>query len=158
MSWNNLETISFKNSFAVCWGYIESWSDIEFLGHMFRLIFYFGSCKCYIAALFLLNWVSSAFTLLIFHIKFLRYVDLKACITRLPENGYGSNIKAWPARLHEPPDRLQDVQMDAYLSKKELFKAESNYWNDIIEGYVRVFHMDKMKLRNVMDMRAGFGG
>ncbi|KAH7678153.1 Phosphoethanolamine N-methyltransferase protein [Dioscorea alata] len=86
------------------------------------------------------------------------YVDLKACITRLPENGYGSNITAWPARLHEPPDRLQDVQMDAYLSKKELFKAESNYWNDIIEGYVRVFHMDKMKLRNVMDMRAGFGG
>ncbi|KAJ0979551.1 hypothetical protein J5N97_015025 [Dioscorea zingiberensis] len=48
--------------------------------------------------------------------------------------------------------------MDAYVLKKELLKAESRYWNDIIEGYVRVFHLDKMKLRNVMDMRAGFGG
>ncbi|KAJ0963802.1 hypothetical protein J5N97_028924 [Dioscorea zingiberensis] len=87
-----------------------------------------------------------------------RYVNLKACITRLPENGYGVKITPWPARLHDPPDRLQDVQMDAYVSKKELFKAELRYWNDIIEGYVRVFHLDKMELWNVMDMRAGFGG
>lgn len=48
--------------------------------------------------------------------------------------------------------------MDAYISKNELFKAETRFWNDIIEGYVRVFHWKKLKLRNVMDMRAGFGG
>eukprot|EP00262_Sarcandra_glabra_P016952 TRINITY_DN5657_c0_g3_i2.p1 TRINITY_DN5657_c0_g3~~TRINITY_DN5657_c0_g3_i2.p1 ORF type:complete len:138 (+),score=18.37 TRINITY_DN5657_c0_g3_i2:57-416(+) len=48
--------------------------------------------------------------------------------------------------------------MDAYTSKRELFKAESKYWNDIIGGYVRVFHWNKFKLRNVLDMRAGFGG
>lgn len=86
------------------------------------------------------------------------YVDLKACITRLPENGYGANVSSWPERLRTPPDRLQSIQLDAYIARKELFKAESKYWNEIIESYVRALHWKKMKLRNVLDMRAGFGG
>lgn len=86
------------------------------------------------------------------------YADLKACITRIPENGFGQNLTTWPARLQTPPDRLQSIQMDAYMSRKELFKAESKYWNEIIEGYVRALHWKKIRLRNVMDMRAGFGG
>jgi len=87
-----------------------------------------------------------------------RYVDLKACITRLPEEGYGANITTWPSRLQYPPDRLQSIQVDSYLSRKELFNAESKFWKEIIESYVRAWHWKKLKLRNVMDMRAGFGG
>lgn len=87
-----------------------------------------------------------------------RYVNLKACISRLPENGDGSTPFPWPARLMEPPKRLQGVEMDAYSSKNELFKAETKFWDDIVEGYVRVFKWRKFKFRNVMDMRAGFGG
>ncbi|KAK1570952.1 hypothetical protein Q3G72_009564 [Acer saccharum] len=86
------------------------------------------------------------------------YVDLKACISRLPENGYGANLPPWPDRLQTPPDRLQSIQLDAYIARKELFKAESKYWNEIIESYVRALHWKKFKLRNVLDMRAGFGG
>ncbi|XP_010067444.2 probable methyltransferase PMT11 [Eucalyptus grandis] len=86
------------------------------------------------------------------------YVDLKACITQLPENGYGANVTAWPARLQMPPDRLQSIHIDAYISRKELFKAESKYWDEIIASYVRALHWKKYKLRNVLDMRAGFGG
>ncbi|XP_057979926.1 probable methyltransferase PMT11 isoform X2 [Malania oleifera] len=86
------------------------------------------------------------------------YVDLKACISRLPDNGYGANVTTWPARLQNPPARLQSIQMDAYISRKELFKAESKYWNEIIASYVRSLHWKKIKMRNVMDMRAGFGG
>ncbi|CAN6705083.1 unnamed protein product [Malus baccata var. baccata] len=86
------------------------------------------------------------------------YVDLKSCITRLPENGYGANVTAWPARLQTPPDRLQSIQLDAYISRKELFKAESRYNDELIGGYVRGLKWKKFKLRNVMDMRAGFGG
>ncbi|KAK9282604.1 hypothetical protein L1049_010821 [Liquidambar formosana] len=86
------------------------------------------------------------------------YVDLKACITRLPENGFGANVSTWPARLQNPPDRLQSIQMDAYISRKELFKAESRYWNEIIASYIRALHWKKIRLRNVLDMRAGFGG
>ncbi|XP_044508514.1 probable methyltransferase PMT11 [Mangifera indica] len=86
------------------------------------------------------------------------YVDLKACITRLPENGYGANLPSWPDRLQTPPDRLQSIQLDAYIARKELFRAESKYWNEIIASYVSGLHWKKMKFRNVMDMRAGFGG
>ncbi|GAY59093.1 hypothetical protein CUMW_191960 [Citrus unshiu] len=81
-----------------------------------------------------------------------------ACITRLPENGYGANVSLWPERLRTSPDRLQSIQLDAFIARKELFKAESKYWNEIIESYVRALHWKKMKLRNVLDMRAGFGG
>ncbi|KAJ6827952.1 putative methyltransferase PMT11 [Iris pallida] len=86
------------------------------------------------------------------------YVDLKACISRIPESGYGANLTAWPARLQEPPKRLQGVEMDAYISKIDLFNAELSFWNEVLEGYVRVYHWKTLRLRNVMDMRAGFGG
>lgn len=86
------------------------------------------------------------------------YVDLKACITRLPDDGAGSNVTTGPARLHNPPDRLQSIQMDAYISRRELFRAESKYWSEIIGSYVRVLRWKSYKLRNVLDMRAGFGG
>ena len=88
----------------------------------------------------------------------LRYVNLKACISRLPETGEGLTPAQWPARLMDPPKRLQGVKMDAYSSKNELFKAETKFWDDILEGYIRIFKWRKFKLRNVMDMRAGFGG
>lgn len=83
---------------------------------------------------------------------------MKACITRLPENGYGANVTTWPARLQYPPDRLQTVKIDASISRKEIFKAESKYWEDIIDGYIRAYHWKDLSFRNVMDMRAGFGG
>lgn len=86
------------------------------------------------------------------------YVNLKACITRLPENGYGANVTTWPERLHTPPDRLQSIQMDAYISRRELFKAELKYWNEIIDGYIQILHWKKLRMRNVLDMKAGFGG
>ncbi|KAL5656546.1 hypothetical protein ACJX0J_035865, partial [Zea mays] len=86
------------------------------------------------------------------------YVGLKACISRLPENGEAPTPVQWPARLMEPPKRLQGVEMDAYSSKNELFKAETKFWDDIIDGYIRIFKWRKFKVRNVMDMRAGFGG
>ncbi|KAM7266712.1 hypothetical protein ACFE04_004609 [Oxalis oulophora] len=85
-------------------------------------------------------------------------VGLTSCITLLPENGYGGNISRWPARLHDPPHRLWSINLDAYLSRKDIFRAESKYWHDIIEGYIRAFHWKEYNLRNVLDMRAGFGG
>ncbi|KAI3458656.1 hypothetical protein Pfo_015319 [Paulownia fortunei] len=69
------------------------------------------------------------------------YADLKACIARLPEEGYGSNVTAWPERLQNPPDRLKSIQIDAYISRKELFRAESRYWKEIIDGYLPCFNI-----------------
>ncbi|KAK1409442.1 hypothetical protein QVD17_35968 [Tagetes erecta] len=86
------------------------------------------------------------------------YVDLKPCISRLPEDGSGSNITNWPERLNNPPQRLQSINLDAYVSRNDLFKAESKYWKEIIDSYVRSLRWGTFKLRNVMDMRAGYGG
>nr|GMD85181.1 probable methyltransferase PMT10 [Ipomoea batatas] len=86
------------------------------------------------------------------------YVNLKACISPLPENGYGANISTWPARLNSPPDRLLSIEMDSMLSRKEIYKADNKYMHDIISGYVGAFHWKDMNLRNVMDMKAGYGG
>lgn len=83
---------------------------------------------------------------------------MKPCITRLPENGYGTNTTDWPSRLHTPPQRLFSIQMDAETSRKELYKADSRYQNDIVRGYVGAFHLNEMNFRNVMDMKAGYGG
>ncbi|KAF2568284.1 hypothetical protein F2Q68_00024096 [Brassica cretica] len=86
------------------------------------------------------------------------YTNLKPCISRIPENGSGGSVPSWPARLHAPPDRLQTITFDSYIARKELFKAESRFWNEIVGGYIRALKWRKMKLRNVLDMRAGFGG
>ncbi|KAF8052421.1 hypothetical protein N665_1561s0010 [Sinapis alba] len=86
------------------------------------------------------------------------YVDLKACITRIEDNGYGANLAPWPSRLQTPPDRLQTIQIDSYIARKELFIAEYRYWKEIISNYVKALHWKQIGLRNVMDMRAGFGG
>ncbi|MED6191947.1 hypothetical protein PIB30_119230 [Stylosanthes scabra] len=86
------------------------------------------------------------------------YVNLKPCISRLPENGYGTNVPEWPARLETPPDRLQTIKLDAFTSRPELFRAESKYWNEIVQQYVDTLRWKEMRMRNVMDMRAGFGG
>ncbi|KAL3641205.1 hypothetical protein CASFOL_016173 [Castilleja foliolosa] len=85
-------------------------------------------------------------------------VNMKACITRFPENGYGANISNWPARLHSPPDRLFSIPMDAYKSRRELYKADSKYLNDMVNGYVNAFRINTMNIRNAMDMKAGYGG
>lgn len=68
------------------------------------------------------------------------------------------NVTKWPSRLHQPPDRLRSIKMDAVISRKELYNAESKYWNEIIYSYVQAYHWKEYNLRNVMDMRAGFGG
>ncbi|XP_014504908.1 probable methyltransferase PMT10 isoform X1 [Vigna radiata var. radiata] len=86
------------------------------------------------------------------------YVNLKACITEIPSNGFGANVTEWPLRLHEPPKRLQSIQLDAIVSRDELFRADTKYWFEIMESYVRAFRWKEYNLRNVMDMRAGFGG
>lgn len=48
--------------------------------------------------------------------------------------------------------------MDADKSRKEIYKADSKYWKEIVSGYVNVFHLKDMGMRNVMDMKAGYGG
>ncbi|KAL1543773.1 putative methyltransferase PMT10 [Salvia divinorum] len=86
------------------------------------------------------------------------HVKAKKCIARLPEDGYGANLTNWPARLHSVPGRLLSIKTDSDVSRKQLYRADSIYCNAIVDGYVSVFKINEAKIRNVMDMRAGYGG
>ncbi|CAN6471644.1 unnamed protein product [Victoria cruziana] len=48
--------------------------------------------------------------------------------------------------------------MDSYIAQKELFEADSKYWNSVLAGYIRAFNWKKLKFHNILDMRAKFGG
>ncbi|WOL14918.1 hypothetical protein Cni_G23699 [Canna indica] len=91
----------------------------------------------------------------------IRYVNLKACITCLPENGYEFSISSWLSRLHEPPKRLQEYEMDVFVAKKDLFRTESGYRDEIVKCLILDFPLEKMKLQNMMctlelDLRGEF--
>ncbi|XP_047977940.1 probable methyltransferase PMT10 [Salvia hispanica] len=85
-------------------------------------------------------------------------VKAKKCIARIPEDGNGANLTDWPARLHSVPDRLLSIKTDSDVSRRQLYRADSIYCNAIVHGYVSVFKINEAKIRNVMDMRAGYGG
>lgn len=86
------------------------------------------------------------------------YVPLQSCITPLPENGLGGNLPEWPARLSTPPRRLETVVMDAGLAKPQVFKSDQRYWHAVVESYLRGLGLHKEEFRNIMDMRAMYGG
>ncbi|CAM8969620.1 unnamed protein product [Rhodiola kirilowii] len=86
------------------------------------------------------------------------YADLKTCITRIPEKGYGANVSMWPMRLYNPPDRLETINIEASIARKELYKAESQYGDEIVGSFHKVIRWKKLQFRNILDMRAGFGG
>ncbi|KAJ7516753.1 hypothetical protein O6H91_22G069400 [Diphasiastrum complanatum] len=86
------------------------------------------------------------------------YVTLKACIT-LPRNNPDKFFWLdYPARLDNPPVRLQSLHIDAIASKNEVFEADRRYWIEIVQGYLRGLSLKIEDIRNVMDMRACYGG
>lgn len=48
--------------------------------------------------------------------------------------------------------------MDAELSRQQVLKSDNRYWYVIVEGYLRGLGIQKEDFRNVMDMRAMYGG
>ena len=76
--------------------------------------------------------------------------------SRFPRNGYGGNITTWPAHFHHPPNTLQSIKIDAFLSRNDIYKAESNtgmkYY--VTSSCVNVFRWKTLNIRIVMGMRA----
>ncbi|RZC90929.1 hypothetical protein C5167_028761, partial [Papaver somniferum] len=136
--WKEMEDLTTR----LCWelvkkeGYVAIWHKPS-------------NNSCYLGGMLVpnLHYVIQAMTL-----------TTSACITRLPENGYGTNITAWPNRLDSVPDRLHSIQLESQISRGELFKAENGYWKQMLTGYLHTYHWERKPFRNVMDMRAGYGG
>lgn len=85
-----------------------------------------------------------------------RYVPLDNCIPPLPEPRQGDTYKwpvAWPERLNSRPVSLS-VEADA-----EMYYDDTKHWSQLVSGvYRQVFPINWTKVRNVMDMNAGYGG
>lgn len=87
-----------------------------------------------------------------------RYIPLKPCITLPPKGQSDGNVPEWPLRLSTPPSRLQNIVMDAGKARIQVFKSDQRYWYVIVEGYLRGLGLHREEFRNIMDMRASYGG
>ncbi|XP_020524861.1 probable methyltransferase PMT11 isoform X3 [Amborella trichopoda] len=85
------------------------------------------------------------------------YVPLKSCIPKLRERVRSISVRNRYKSL-DVPERLQNVELDAYVPRVEAFLAEKFYWKMAVQSYIDELGWRKLQFRNVMDMRANFGG
>ncbi|XP_039071419.1 probable methyltransferase PMT24 isoform X2 [Hibiscus syriacus] len=80
-------------------------------------------------------------------------VPLQACMHKVPEDSTerGSVWPAqWPERLEQPP---------YWLNAQEDFTADYNHWKTVVsQSYLNGMGIDWSSVRNVMDMKAVYGG
>ncbi|KAL4271347.1 hypothetical protein GQ457_13G021930 [Hibiscus cannabinus] len=89
-------------------------------------------------------------------------VPLQACMHRVQEDSTerGSSWPAqWPERLEQPPYWLNS-QIGVYgKAAQEDFTADYNHWKTVVsKSYLNGMGIDWSSVRNVMDMKAVYGG
>lgn len=92
-----------------------------------------------------------------------RYVPLEVCIHRVPidVSERGSQWPAnWPQRVEVPPQWLNSSGTGIYgKPAKDDFVADYKHWVRVVEkSYLSGLDIDWSKIRNVMDMKAVYGG
>ncbi|XVF64451.1 hypothetical protein PTKIN_Ptkin09bG0170800 [Pterospermum kingtungense] len=89
-------------------------------------------------------------------------VPFQACMHKVPVDSTerGSLWPAqWPERLEQPPYWLNS-QVGVYgKAAKDDFTADYNHWKTVVsQSYLNGMGIDWSSVRNVMDMKAGYGG
>lgn len=92
-----------------------------------------------------------------------RNVPLQTCMHKVPVGASARGSKwpeMWPLRLETPPYWLNSSQIGIYgKPAPEDFKADQEHWNTVVsKSYLNEMGIDWSKVRNVMDMRAVYGG
>ncbi|CAH2043584.1 unnamed protein product [Thlaspi arvense] len=90
-------------------------------------------------------------------------VPLQACMHPAPEDKTqrGSQWpEQWPARVEKPPFWLSSSQTGVYgKAAPEDFSADSEHWKRVVtKSYLKGLGINWATVRNVMDMRAVYGG
>ncbi|XP_052159949.1 probable methyltransferase PMT24 [Oryza glaberrima] len=90
-------------------------------------------------------------------------VPLQACMHKLPagQSVRGSKWpETWPQRLEKTPYWIDDSHVGVYGKPgNEDFEADYAHWKRVVsKSYVNGMGIDWSKVRNVMDMRAVYGG
>ena len=92
-----------------------------------------------------------------------RYVPLQTCMHRVPENPAERGTEwpvTWPARMTKPPYWLNDSQNGIYgKPASQDFAADYEHWKRVVStSYLTHLGISWDNVRNVMDMRAVYGG
>ncbi|KAJ0646752.1 putative S-adenosyl-L-methionine-dependent methyltransferase [Helianthus annuus] len=92
-----------------------------------------------------------------------RYVPLQICMHKVPskETERGSQWpEVWPARLQKPPYWLNKNPLGIYgKPTPKDFEADYEYWKRVVSNtYMHGLGVNWSNVRNVMDMRAVYGG
>ncbi|KAK9135047.1 hypothetical protein Syun_014377 [Stephania yunnanensis] len=90
-------------------------------------------------------------------------VPLEACLHKVPVDASerGSNWpELWPVRAEKPPYWLQNSQVGVYgKAAPEDFTADYEHWKRVVsKSYLKGMGINWSAVRNVMDMRAIYGG
>ncbi|XP_052190294.1 probable methyltransferase PMT26 [Diospyros lotus] len=90
-------------------------------------------------------------------------VPLQACMHKIPvvETERGSKWpKQWPARVEQPPYWLLSSQVGVYgKAAPEDFTADYQHWKRVVaKSYLTGMGINWSSVRNVMDMKAIYGG
>ena len=88
---------------------------------------------------------------------------MQACIHKIPVEASerGSQWpEQWPLRLGSPPYWLKSDQVGVYgKAAPEDFTADNKHWNHVVtKSYLDGMGINWSNIRNVMDMRAVYGG
>lgn len=88
---------------------------------------------------------------------------MKACLHKLPSTE-GARATTWPTdwplRAESTPSWLSNSDKGIYGgSLAAEFRSDADHWKRIIEkSYLHGLSIDWSNVRNVMDMKAGYGG
>ncbi|XP_020253128.1 probable methyltransferase PMT26 [Asparagus officinalis] len=90
-------------------------------------------------------------------------VPLQTCMHKIPVGAAARGSKwpeKWPLRLETAPYWLDSSQTGVYgKPAPEDFKEDQDHWNNVVgNSYLNGMGIDWSKVRNVMDMRAVYGG
>ncbi|CAH2064422.1 unnamed protein product, partial [Thlaspi arvense] len=91
------------------------------------------------------------------------YVPLQACMHKVPTNVVERGSKwpvSWPRRLQTPPYWLNSSQMGIYgKPAPKDFTTDYEHWKHVVSKvYMNEIGISWSNVRNVMDMRAVYGG
>ena len=93
----------------------------------------------------------------------LRKVPLESCMHKIPTKASerGSQWpEQWPLRVEKPPYWLSSSQVGVYgKAAPEDFNVDHQHWKNVVTfSYRRGLGINWSTVRNVMDMRAVYGG
>ncbi|XP_076955471.1 putative methyltransferase PMT27 [Bidens hawaiensis] len=91
------------------------------------------------------------------------YISLQACMHNNPIGDIERGSRwpeDWPVRVQTPPYWLTNSQMGIYGKPfPDDFKADYDHWKQIVtKSYMKDLRLNWANVRNVMDMRAVYGG